>query len=68
METVGSFEDRNRAGKRDRSDIVKLGGPADVRAIFNRARHFGNGKRDRSDIETGRSRRRPSDLQPGEAF
>ncbi len=27
-------------GKRDRSDIVKLGGPADVRAIFNRARHF----------------------------
>src|SRR5271165_4956445 len=27
-------------GKRDRSDIVKLGGPADVRAIFTRARHF----------------------------
>ena len=26
--------------ERDRSDIVKLGGPADVRAIFNRARHF----------------------------
>ena len=26
--------------KRDRSDIVKLGGPADVRAIFTRARHF----------------------------
>ena len=24
-------------GKRDRSDIVKLGGPADVRAIFNRS-------------------------------
>ena len=36
-----------KAGKRDRSDIdrkrddiVKLGGPADVRAIFTRARHF----------------------------
>ncbi len=28
------------AGKRDRSDIVKLDGPADVRAIFTRARHF----------------------------
>ena len=28
------------SGKRDRSDIVKLGGPADVRAIFTRARHF----------------------------
>src|SRR5271157_5845243 len=28
------------SGNRDRSDIVKLGGPADVRAIFNRARHF----------------------------
>ena len=28
------------SGKRARSDIVKLGGPADVRAIFNRARHF----------------------------
>ena len=27
-------------GKRDGSDIVKLGGPADVRAIFTRARHF----------------------------
>ena len=26
--------------KRDRSDIVKLDGPADVRAIFTRARHF----------------------------
>ena len=26
--------------KRDRSDIVKLGGHADVRAIFTRARHF----------------------------
>jgi hypothetical protein len=26
--------------KRDRSDIVKLGDPADVRAIFTRARHF----------------------------
>ena len=24
-------------GKRDGSDIVKLGGPADVRAIFDRA-------------------------------
>ena len=31
---------RRKAGKRDRSDIVKLGGPADVRAIFTRARHF----------------------------
>ena len=34
---------RKRARKRDErdgSDIVKLGGPADVRAIFNRARHF----------------------------
>ena len=29
-----------RNGKRDGSDIVKLGGPADVRAIFTRARHF----------------------------
>jgi hypothetical protein len=29
-----------KSGKRDRSDIVKLGGPADVRAIFTRARHF----------------------------
>ena len=28
------------SGKRDGSDIVKLGGPADVRAIFTRARHF----------------------------
>jgi hypothetical protein len=28
----------------------------------------GRGKRDRSDIETGRPRRRPSDLHPGEAF
>ena len=28
------------SGKRDGSDIVKLGGPADVRPIFNRARHF----------------------------
>ncbi len=26
--------------KRDRSDIVKLGGPADDLAIFTRARHF----------------------------
>jgi hypothetical protein len=26
--------------KRDGSDIVKLGGPADVRAIFTPARHF----------------------------
>ena len=31
---------RGTRGKRDRSDIVKLDGPADVRAIFNRARHF----------------------------
>jgi len=31
---------KRESGKRDRSDIVKLGGPADVRAIFNRARHF----------------------------
>ena len=29
-----------KRGKRDRSDIVKLGGPADVRATFTRARHF----------------------------
>ena len=28
------------SGKRDRSDIDKLGGSADVRAIFTRARHF----------------------------
>ncbi len=35
---AGSGTKRSR--KRDRSDIVKLGGPADVRAIFNRARHF----------------------------
>ena len=27
-------------GKRDGSDIIKLGGPADVRAIFTWARHF----------------------------
>ena len=32
--------DRSGKRKRDRSDIVKLGGPADVRAIFTRARHF----------------------------
>jgi hypothetical protein len=31
---------RDKEGKRDRSDIVKLSGPADVRAIFTRARHF----------------------------
>src|SRR5271166_4984689 len=29
-----------KSGKRDRSDIVKLGSPTDVRAIFTRARHF----------------------------
>src|SRR5271166_670643 len=40
-----------KSGKRDRSDIVKLGSPTDVRAIFTRARHFeADGKRDRSDI------------------
>src|SRR5208337_3974165 len=44
--TESGTEDRKR--KRDRSDksesgtgpILKLGGPADVRAIFTRARHF----------------------------
>ena len=43
----GKCENRGKAGKResergkrDGSDIVKLGGPADVRAIFTRARHF----------------------------
>ena len=29
-----------RVRKRDGSNIVKLGGPADVRATFTRARHF----------------------------
>ena len=38
--TVAEVSRRCAAGKRDGSDIVKLGGPADVRAIFNRARHF----------------------------
>ena len=36
----GKRGEAGHGGKRDRSDIVKLGGPADVRAIFNRARHF----------------------------
>ena len=34
----GGAESGTGSGKRDGS--VKLGGPADVRAIFNRARHF----------------------------
>ena len=33
-------ESGTRSRKRDRSDIVKLGGPAAGRAIFTRARHF----------------------------
>jgi len=37
---AGDRESGTGSGKRDRSDIVKLGGPADVRAIFSRARHF----------------------------
>ena len=36
----GDWRKRDNWRKRDGSDIVKLGGPADVRAIFNRARHF----------------------------
>ena len=36
----GSGKRDDGSGKRDGSDIVKLGGPADVQAIFNRARHF----------------------------
>ena len=36
---LGKLDDLE-AAKRDGSDIVKLGGPADVRAIFTRARHF----------------------------
>ena len=36
----GTVREAGQRGKRDRSDIVKLGGPADVRAIFTRARHF----------------------------
>ena len=43
-ELIQSISDGQHASigkrKRDRSDIVKLGGPADVRAIFTRARHF----------------------------
>ena len=35
-----AFDSASEDGKRDGSDIVKLSGPADVRAIFNRARHF----------------------------
>ena len=33
-------ERESGTGKRDGSDIVKLSGPADVRVIFTRARHF----------------------------
>ena len=36
----GESESGTGPRKRDRSDIVKLGGPAEVRAIFTRARHF----------------------------
>ena len=34
-----------KRGKRDGSDIVKLRGPADVRAIFTRARQAGKAGR-----------------------